>query len=432
MTNPITFAFKSKGRLALIKRARSIAKRYSLTPIQMDRALQQFSDVLQRFDCGATLPITAVTLKRHSDTITKYLDKNFEFAVHGFTHVDYSHLAPELQGAHLQLARQVFTQAGINPTGFRSPYLSRESNLNSAIKSSGYSYVSNQPILWDVIVPDALNPFATTGYEQAVAFYNPWRIGERLSLPLLKDQLVEIPVSLPDDEILIDRLGGANDIVKETWLRILSQSYKLGELFTLQLHPERIKLCADGLLAVLSKACALTPKVWCARLDEIATWWKARSEATIEVSTKNDGEYHCIVNGPNGTTVLARAVQVNIPSSPWMNGYRALKATHFNVQSPMRPFIGVSPSTSIELLHFLRQQGFLVEISQESMLYSCFIDQVNYDGSQERAVLDKIEGTGCSLIRLGRWPDGAQSALAVTGDIDALTLWDYGLRLIGK
>jgi len=432
VTNPITFAFKSKGRLALIKRARSIAKRYSLTPIQMDRALQQFSDVLQGFDCAATLPITAVTLKRHSDTISKYLDKNFEFAVHGFTHIDYSHLDPEIQTAHLHLARQVFTQAGIIPTGFRSPYLSRESNLNKAIKSAGFSYVSNQPILWDDVVHDTLIPSAINGYEQALAFYNPWRISERLSLPLLKDQLVEIPVSLPDDEILIERLGGAGDIVMETWLRILSQSYKFGELFTIQLHPERIKLCADGLSAVLSNACAQTPKVWCARLDEIATWWKARFGATIQVSTNNDGEYHCIVNGPKGTTVLARALQVNVPSSPWMNGYRALKATHFNVQSPMRPFIGVSPSTSIELLHFLRQQGFLVEISQDNMLYSCFIDQVDFDSSQERTVLDKIEGSGCSLLRLGRWPDMAQSALAVTGDIDALTLWDYGLRLIGK
>jgi len=92
----------------------------------------------------------------------------------------------------------------------------------------------------------------------------------------------------------------------------------------------------------------------------------------------------------------------------------------------------MSPSTSIELLHFLRQQGFLVEISQKSMLYSCFFDQVNYDGSQERAVLDKIEGSGCSLIRLGRWPDMAQSALAITGDIDALTLIDFAFRMIGR
>jgi hypothetical protein len=32
---------------------------------------------------------------------------------------------------------------------------------------------------------------------------------------------------------------------------------------------------------------------------------------------------------------------------------------------------------------------------------------------------------------LGRWPHNTGSALAITGDIDALTLWDYGLRYLG-
>ena len=35
------------------------------------------------------------------------------------------------------------------------------------------------------------------------------------------------------------------------------------------------------------------------------------------------------------------------------------------------------------------------------------------------------------LLRLGRWPGGAKSALAVTGDVDALTIWDYALRFFG-
>jgi hypothetical protein len=34
-----------------------------------------------------------------------------------------------------------------------------------------------------------------------------------------------------------------------------------------------------------------------------------------------------------------------------------------------------------------------------------------------------------STEAISRYPDGAQSTLAVTGDIDAFALWDYGLRL---
>jgi hypothetical protein len=35
-------------------------------------------------------------------------------------------------------------------------------------------------------------------------------------------------------------------------------------------------------------------------------------------------------------------------------------------------------------------------------------------------------------VWLGRWLNGARSALAITGDIDALTLWDCGLRFFER
>jgi peptidoglycan/xylan/chitin deacetylase (PgdA/CDA1 family) len=432
MANPIEIAIKAKGPLALFQRSRSIAQRYGFTSAQMDRALREFSEILLHFDCSATLPITAVTLKRHSNTIAKYVGQNIEFTVHGYTHVDYTKLAPETQLAHLQHARKVFFDAGMTPMGFRSPYLSRDDHLYKAIEAAGFSYVSNQPILWDVLDKGDLGSSTNVSYERSLAFYNPWRADQRPSLPRLDDHLVEIPVSLPDDEILIERLDNSNGLVEKTWRTILTQTYHRGELFTLQLHPERIGLCGEGLSAVLSQARALSPAVWCARLDAIAAWWKARTESTIEVSRTYDGGYHCVIGGPKGTTVLVRDVDIDIPNEPWVDSYRQLKAISFTVKSPLRPFIGLSPSTSIELAHFLRQQGYIVEISQDCKHYAYYIDQINFDGTQESAVLDDIEGSGCPLVRLGRWPNGAQSALAITGDIDAVTLWDYGLRLIGK
>jgi hypothetical protein len=42
-----------------------------------------------------------------------------------------------------------------------------------------------------------------------------------------------------------------------------------------------------------------------------------------------------------------------------------------------------------------------------------------------------IEESKRPLVRLGTWPDGARSALAVTGDIDALTIWDFAARFRG-
>ena len=47
----------------------------------------------------------------------------------------------------------------------------------------------------------------------------------------------------------------------------------------------------------------------------------------------------------------------------------------------------------------------------------------------EMKLLDYIEGRNVPLIRFGRWPDGARSAMSVTGDLDALSLGDYLTRL---
>ncbi|RLC80731.1 MAG: hypothetical protein DRJ03_21135 [Chloroflexi bacterium] len=430
--NPIKLAAGAKGQSALLNRIGMITKRYGLTPAKMQRALDQFVKTLRQFDCGATFPATAATVERHPAVLEKYQTQDIEFAVHGYTHVDYSQLAPEEQLTHLHRAREVFAAAGITAVGFRSPYLRQSNHLYAAIEAEGFSYVSNQPILWNVLDIDGLTPTGQAGYQRAIDFYAPWEASKRLSLPQLYNQLVEIPVSLPDDEILIDRLGGNTDSITKTWQSILSQAHQQGELFTLQLHPERIARCADGLSAVLSEARTLRPSVWIARLDEIAAWWRARAAATVEITSSGEGKWHVAVDGPRGATVLARQVQIDTSTTPWADGYRQVNGTTFNVRSPLQPCIGISPGATPELASFLRQQGYIVETGVENRRYSYYFDRAEFAAEQERTLLAQIEETDFPLVRLSRWPNGARSALSITGDIDALTLWDYGLRLFGK
>ena len=361
--NPFKVSIKAKGPFNFFRRISSITERYGVNPERMDRALQQFSELLKQFGCGATFPITAVTLKRHEDIIGKYLDQNIEFAVHGYTHVDYSQLSQEIQRDHLKLANEVFNHSGIKPVGYRSPYLRSGSNLLAALDECGFSYVSDQPYLWNVLDESEINSEAYDRYNRALAFYNPWRSSERLSLPRFGQHLLEIPVSLPDDEILIDRLQGDKALISDVWRSILSLTYQRGELFTLQLHPERISLCAEGVASVLTEARSLSPAVWCARLNEVCNWWKARARASIEISETDNGSYRCVIRGPSGTTVLASGVEIDAASSHWANNYREVKATQFNFRASHRPSIGLSPSTSADLADFLRQQGYMVETS---------------------------------------------------------------------
>jgi peptidoglycan/xylan/chitin deacetylase (PgdA/CDA1 family) len=432
-TNCIALAARAKGPFALLKRAYSISNRYGLTLAKMDQRLHLFAQIFKRFDCGASFALTAAVLKRHSDMITKYLEQNIEFIVHGYTHVDYSQLAPEEQLAHLRRAREAFAAAGVKAVGFRSPYLRREAHLHAAIEAAGFSYVSNQPVLWDVLGGDNFTPSAYANYERAIAFYDPWPASERPSLPWLCSRAVEIPVSLPDDEMLLDRLGGeTNGLVERAWRRILSETYRRGELFTIQLHPERIAWCADGLSAILTEARALTPSVWLARLGEIAAWWRARVVTNVDVSETDDDALRLSVAGPPGTTILARGVEILGPAEPWADDYRQVTTTTCLVRAARRPFIGVSPASPPALISFLRQQGYIVQVNHDGRAYAIYLDRTDFAPKDEHPLLAQIEKSAGPLVRLARWPNGARSALCVTGDIDALTLWDYGLRLFGR
>jgi peptidoglycan/xylan/chitin deacetylase (PgdA/CDA1 family) len=432
-TSSIVRAATAKGPLALVGRVWSIARRYGITPAKMDRALRHFAQILRRFDCGATFPLTTVTLQRNSDSITRYMDHNIEFIVHGYTHTDYSQLGLDEQLAHLRRARETFAKLGIMTAGFRSPYLRRDENLYAAIEAVGFSYVSNQPVMWDVSEADVADTSTSAGFVRAIDFYDPWFADVRPSLPKLYNGLVEIPVSLPDDEILLDRLGAeTGDLIQRVWCRILSETYQRGELFTVQLHPERITLCADGLSAVLAEARRLRPRVWLARLDEIAAWWQARKGANVEIADAGDGAFRLTVTGPSGTTVLARSVQVDVPTDPWADDYHYVEGTAFTVRAPVRPFIGLSPAVSSQLLAFLQQQGYITEVGQVERGYAYYFDQTEFTPGQERALMAEIEGTDRPLVRLGRWPNRTRSAVAITGDIDALTLWDYVLRFLGR
>jgi peptidoglycan/xylan/chitin deacetylase (PgdA/CDA1 family) len=426
--NPISIAIKGKGPFHFLHRAASIVTRYGFTTRRLDRVLAQFAEILRRFGCSATFPITGVALVRSLRVIAKYQEQGIEFAIHGYRHVDYSQLFAGQQAAEIALAKRIFIKAGIHPQGFRCPYLRWNSDILAALKQHEISYDSSSTLAWDII--DGDEPAA---YRRVLNFYGAKSASDYPALPNLQDNLVRFPYSLPDDEALVERLGlDTPSQMSKLWLTILRRTYALGELFVLGLHPERLPLCQSALEAVLAEVRQFTPAVWVARLDEINVWWRERATAQVTMTDMPGGRLRLSINCPARATVLTRNVGVDIATMPWADNYRQLESRNFIVAAPPRPFIGLSPTASPKIAVFLRQQGYIVETTRERQAYSYYFDQADFTPEKERPLLDHIENTGYPLVRLGRWPQGARSALAVTGDIDALTLWDYGLRLLGK
>jgi peptidoglycan/xylan/chitin deacetylase (PgdA/CDA1 family) len=416
----------------------------------MDRIMAHFAKTVSQFDGSATFPITTVALARSKGVVEKYQAHNIEFAVHGYYHIDHTRLSLDKQLAQLANARRLFDERGVTCSGFRSPYLRWSADTIAALSQAAFLYDGSQALAWDVV-----DGVETAAYRRVLDFYGALSATHYPALPHWDNGLVRIPYCLPDDEALIDRLQLTTaESMNKLWLAILDRTYDLGELFTLGLHPERIRLCETPLVETLRAARALSPGVWIARLDEIARWWKARTEASVTVlATREVGgtsaagwdspaaatgdsrevqELYLDVDGPDGVTILARGVEVLSPARSWDGVYQRVEGAEIWLRAARRPFIGVSPSSSPYLTSFLRQQGYIVEQTASSQTHTIYLDRPQFDYADERRLLAQIEQSDAPLVRLGRWPYGTRSALCITGDIDALTIWDYGLRFLGN
>lgn len=428
LANPIATATKGKGLWNMLKRVTVIGRRYGLTARKMNRIMTRFATILETFDAQATFPITGMALARSRGFAETFQRKQIELAAHGYYHVDHTQLSLEEQIKQITAVSQLLATKGVKPVGFRCPYLRWCDDTVTAIKQAGFLYDGSQALAWDID-----ESLMTEAYRRVLQFYGAVSANIYPALPRLEHGLVRIPYCLPDDEALIDRLAfPSQETMNAIWPHILNETHRQGELFTLGLHPERLELCEAALTRTLQQAQQLSPKVWQARLDEIAAWWQARLNSNVIITTGENNACHVTISGPEGVTVLARGLEIAAPTTAWDAVYRQVEAFEFTFQAEKRPFIGVSPHTAPSLTSFLQQQGYIVESVSSGDNHVIFLDQPQFAAEEERPLLTNIEQGDFPLVRLGRWPNGARSALCITGDIDALTIWDYGLRFLGN
>lgn len=423
--------FRSRGFSGTIARIARIVLRFGMTAGSFEAKLKSYADLTERFDCTPTFPVTAIALKRHPKLFARFARRNIEFAVHGYTHVDYRSLSAETQNAHMDKAIAIFESHHIPFVGFRAPYLRANAETLRALRGRQFAYDSSQAMLWHVVDGATSDSREWQDYRGVLEFYDARDVSHNLSLPRIADRLIAIPVSMPDDEVIVDRLG-IRDYrrIAEIWERMLNESYDRGELFTLQLHPERIAICDRALESVLQLARRFDPPVWVASLREIAEWWKERKDFDCEIQAESNGRWLVEARCSPRATLLVRNCTTESPTYAWASGYQVVENRRFVVESQLRPFVGVAPTTSRDAVEFLRGEGYVVEKTGEPEEYSVYLDDLaEFDQSQEKSVVDAIEGSDCPLIRFWRWPSKARSALAVTGDVDATSLVDFAMRV---
>jgi peptidoglycan/xylan/chitin deacetylase (PgdA/CDA1 family) len=415
--NRFKFVLGSRGLANSFERAWQVATRFGITAGRMERRLLELADTVTEYGAAPTLPITASVLNRNPEVARRLVEKGVELPIHGLVHTDMSLLTPRAQRSHLERAAAVFEKHGIEVTGFRAPYLRYNEATLEAVEGLGLTYDSNLAFYWEPgRALEDLGAEEADGLARGLRFYRPATRATDRSLPRFVGRLVEIPVSLPDDEILLDRMGMAPDMIGNVWNEMACMALEMGELLTVQLHPERAVILKRSLQKVLNLS-RCENSFWVATLAEIDSWWRARTGLRVD-----------LVESPGGGFML----RTPAPPRVELRGRIPREAAEETitegavVDSDMRPLIGVDPSAPESLKLFIRDQGYFFEISEDRGLYPVYLDALTHRAT----ALDLVNNCGHPLICDSLWPSPYRAAMAITGDIDCLTLGDFLRRFL--
>jgi hypothetical protein len=195
-------------------------------------------------------------------------------------------------------------------------------------------------------------------------------------------------------------------------------------VFVVLTHPETADTCADAFDRLLVDARSRTPSVWVARLDEVAAFWAERLTFTARVERDD-----VVLSVPPRATVLARGLD-HVTSEPWDRDWCRLSDARFALQGAPRPFIGLTEDVADSTAAVLHEEGYVIQRGPAATGCAAILDGPTVAALEtEVALLDHVDRLDAPIVRLWRWPDGARSALCVTGDLDALSLMDYASRV---
>src|SRR5581483_5999867 len=301
-------------------------------------------------------------------------------------------------------------------------------------------YESNDAVLHDVINMEQLPSVLRKGYEKSLELFQVLPCTAYTLRPHFEGSLLSIPTSVPDDEMLFDRLRITQaERVGRIWSMVMQRVYELGGLYTLNLHPERSILCKQALEMLLERAHHQAYPVWITRLEDIAEWWKERGKFRFQITPLAAHHWQVEVSCTPRATVLARNINLeNQTSAAWFGNNVRLSSHTFIVNAETCPSIGVSLQTPQSVFDFLLEQGYCVSrcAQKDADTYAYYLDMPEGLGdtrgeqvAQRSALVEKIEQMETPLLHFGCWPDGCRAALAVSGDIDSVTIQDFFWRI---
>jgi hypothetical protein len=439
--NLVAYSMRTKGIAAFSRRLWTVFTRFGLSEGRTRRSLVSMVDALRPYQAAPTFFIPASVLERSPSLIRRIQRAGAEIGIHGYVHNDYRTLSKDAQARQTRDAISVFDQAQVRYSGFRNPYLGWDERSLDVFRELGFTYDSNEAVLHDVLDVNDLAPVLADSFERSLALFQAIPCTEYNLRPHMEKDLLRIPISIPDDEMLFDRLRITDSRqLGDLWSEVMRRVFDAGGIYVLNLHPERGVLARGALDALLrtSGQCALP--VWVARLNDVSAWWRERATTSLQISDLGDDRWQVETCGSPRATLLARNVVVEgAKTTPWPDGDSLVKSRAFSVAAPAFPGVALSQRTTADVERMLREQGYptIRVTSAEEAQTSVFLDHPEGLGATRRerqrtasALVRAVEQGAAPLVRIGQWPDGRRAALSITGDIDSVTIQDFFLRIL--
>jgi peptidoglycan/xylan/chitin deacetylase (PgdA/CDA1 family) len=412
---------RSKGLLNLLKRPLMIYRRFGLTHSKSVAAIDRVIQIARNHGCEPSFFITADLLDRHSKLIQRIANSGVHIGLHGHHHVDYGCLSLEKQRAEIATGLKKFREHKVEPTGFRGPFLRFNEKTAAAVGENNIPWVSHSvvflehhPAISDRNLDCTLQPLLKDFYR--------WLPHDQVPcLPFWDDCCLEIPVSLPDDEMLVDRLGiSDSDRLATIWASMLAVTRKQSEFLNLLFHPERIDYIADPLNQVLETAVG-KGDVWIASLEDIARWWHERAAFTAQIDEGGPDTYRVRVN-----CTARSSIALQHPGGK--TEFIAVgNDRSFPLRTNLKPAICVTAGLSQQTVRGLLNEGFILEEGGDPSRYAFALNR-NASGSARDLLDTIIRKAKGPLLRFWRWPRRLRSALALSMDLDAMTFADFFRR----
>jgi hypothetical protein len=407
----------------LATRLRAVGQRYGLTSRKAKERVRRCVARLDRHGVRPTFATPGRVVDEDPAFFRELHEAGAELAIHGYDHADFRRLTREQAAWQFDQALAAYRRHGVPCDGFRCPYLSCTSDVRAVLPPGALAYSSNQAIAWPAPGAGAAGPV----FAQLARNYRAVPCDDVVATPALDGDLVEIPASVPDDLQLCDGLGLGEHGLLEAWLQTLRETHRRGELFAPLFHPEAYDLLDTAVDGVLDAVGAQRPAVWAAQLRDIAHWWRER-EAFRARATRDGAGWVLELEAGERATVLVRDWRWPARTRPWDGPWSVLEDRRPHVDGPTLPFVGAS-GVDGPTVAFLVEQGHVVDTDPGAdCSVSLTASDVRRLGSR-RALVEHLDRSSGPLLRFGRWPSEAKSAFCLAGDLDALSLRDYALRL---